>query len=117
LRTNLTTRALAALFDTSQSTVDRVIDHLVRVLVRALTPRLDHHRVPWIIDGTPTPVDDRSITAVARHMIAHLLTGRTSFSATGRPGHPHHHHTPARSHRPHHPRPALASPPTHPSPR
>ena len=29
VRTNLTTRALAALFDTSQSAVDRIIHHLV----------------------------------------------------------------------------------------
>jgi Helix-turn-helix of DDE superfamily endonuclease len=36
LRTNLTTRALAALFGTSQSTVDRVIHHLVPVLAGAL---------------------------------------------------------------------------------
>jgi len=32
LRANLTTRALAALFNTSQSTVDRVLHHLVPVL-------------------------------------------------------------------------------------
>ena len=45
-RTNLTTRALAALFATSQSTVDRIIDHLVPVLAHTLGP-------------TPTPPTGR----------------------------------------------------------
>jgi hypothetical protein len=38
LRTNLTTRGLAALFATSQSTVDRIIHHLVPVLGHTLRP-------------------------------------------------------------------------------
>jgi Helix-turn-helix of DDE superfamily endonuclease len=41
LPTNLTTRALAALFDTSQSAVDRIIHHLVPVLARTLRPDPD----------------------------------------------------------------------------
>ncbi|MBO0881705.1 MAG: transposase family protein [Mycobacterium sp.] len=41
LRTNLTTRALAALFDISQSAVDCVFHHLVPVLARTLRPGLD----------------------------------------------------------------------------
>jgi hypothetical protein len=39
LRTNLTTRALAALFHTSQSAVDRTVHHLVAVLARTATHR------------------------------------------------------------------------------
>ena len=46
LRTNLTTQALAALFGTSQSTVDRIIDHLVSVLARSHTPNPGEHRGP-----------------------------------------------------------------------
>jgi Helix-turn-helix of DDE superfamily endonuclease len=63
LRTNLTTRALAALFHTSQSTVDRTIHHLVPVLADALGPGPDDTSThPWIIDGTligARPVDER----------------------------------------------------------
>jgi hypothetical protein len=42
LRTNLTTRAQAALFHTSQSTVDRIPHHLVPVLAHALRPVPDN---------------------------------------------------------------------------
>ncbi|MDM3929832.1 transposase family protein [Mycobacterium intracellulare] len=67
LRTNLTTRALAALFHTSQSTVDRVIHHLVPVLAGALRPAPDDSAHPWIIDGTLIPVHDQSITAISKN--------------------------------------------------
>lgn len=67
LRTNLTTRALAALFGTSQSTVDRIIHHLVPVLAAALRPCLDDHARSWIIDGTLIPVHDQSITAISKN--------------------------------------------------
>ncbi|MCV7234325.1 transposase family protein [Mycobacterium branderi] len=67
LRTNLTTRALAALFGTSQSTVDRVIHHLVPVLAGALQPTADNSDRPWIIDGTLIPVHDQSISAVSNN--------------------------------------------------
>jgi hypothetical protein len=73
VRTHLTTLALAALFRTSQSTVDRVIDHLVAVLAQALRPDPDHHRHthPWIIDATLTPVHDQSITAISQELSPH----------------------------------------------
>jgi hypothetical protein len=67
LRTNLTTRALAALFHTSQSAVDRIIHHLVPVLARALRPAPDNSNHPWIIDGTLIPVHDQSITAISKN--------------------------------------------------
>lgn len=51
LRTNLTTRALAALFNTSQSAVDRIIHHLIPVLADALQPTGARDDRPWIIDG------------------------------------------------------------------
>ena len=65
LRTNLTIRALAALFGTSQSALDRIIDHLVPVLARTLRPDPDNSNHPWIIDGTLIPVHDQSITAIS----------------------------------------------------
>lgn len=67
LRTNLTTRALAALFHTSQSTVDRIIHHLVPVLAKALRPAPYTSAHPWIIDGTLIPVHDQSITAISKN--------------------------------------------------
>jgi Transposase DDE domain/Helix-turn-helix of DDE superfamily endonuclease len=67
LPTNLTTRALAALFDTSQSAVDRIIRHLVPVLARTLRPDPDNSSHPWIIDGTLIPVHDHSITAISKN--------------------------------------------------
>ena len=67
LRTNLTTRALAALFGTSQSAVDRVLHHLVPVLARILRPNPDNSHHPWIIDDTLIPVHDQSITAVSKN--------------------------------------------------
>lgn len=67
LRTNLTTRALAALFGTSQSAVDRVIHHLVPLLAATLRPHPNPHGAPWIIDGTLIPVHDQTITAPAKN--------------------------------------------------
>lgn len=67
LRTNLTTRALAALFATSQSSVDRIIHHLVPVLASTLRPAPDNNNHPWIIDSTLIPVRDQSITAVSKN--------------------------------------------------
>jgi hypothetical protein len=67
LRTNLITRALAAIFGTSQSTVDRIIHHLVPALARALRPAPDNNNHQWIIDGTLNPVHDQSITAISKN--------------------------------------------------
>jgi len=67
LRTNLTTRALATLFATSQSTVDRITHHLVPVLAHALRPAGTDDGGPWIIDGTLIPVHDQSITAISKN--------------------------------------------------
>ena len=67
LRTNLTTRALAALFHTSQSTVDRTIHHMVPVLADALRPTQNNSSHPWIIDGALIPVLDPSITAISKN--------------------------------------------------
>ncbi|MHA7650353.1 transposase family protein [Mycobacterium sp. ML4] len=67
LRTNLTTHALAALFATSQSSVDRIIHHLMPVLASTLRPAPDNNDHPWIIDGTLIPVHDQAITAVSKN--------------------------------------------------
>jgi hypothetical protein len=66
-RTNLTSRALATLFDTSQSALDRIIDHLVPVLARTRRPDPDNSNHPWIIDGTVIPVHDQSIIAISKN--------------------------------------------------
>jgi hypothetical protein len=66
-RANPTTRALAALFGTSQSTVDRIVHHLVPVLADALRPDTTAHSGPWIIDGTLIQVHDHTITAVSKN--------------------------------------------------
>jgi Helix-turn-helix of DDE superfamily endonuclease len=67
LPTNLTTRALAALFATSQSTLDPVIGRLVPVLAAVLGPTVDCSTHPWIIDATLIPVHDQSITAITKN--------------------------------------------------
>lgn len=67
LRTNLTTRALAALCGTSQSAADRMIHHLVPLLAAALRPGPNDHARSWIIDGTLIPVHDQSITAISKN--------------------------------------------------
>jgi hypothetical protein len=70
LRTNLTTRALAVLFATSQSAADQIIAHLVPILATALRPQPvapAAHATPWIIDGTLNPVHDQSITAPSKN--------------------------------------------------
>src|ERR1700758_2514327 len=62
-------RALAALFDTSSSAVDRTIHHLVPVLADTLTPNSNAGRGPGmrIIDGTVIPVLDQAITAPSKN--------------------------------------------------
>jgi hypothetical protein len=67
VRTNLTTRALAALFGISQSAVDRIIHHLVPTLAGTLRPEPANHDEPWIIDGTLIPVHDQTITAPSKN--------------------------------------------------
>jgi hypothetical protein len=67
LRTNLTTRGLAAPFTTSQSTVDPIIHHLVPVLGHTLRPDPSARAGTWIIDATLNPVHDQSITAITKN--------------------------------------------------
>ena len=67
LRTNLTTRALATRFDTSQTALDPINHHLVPVLARTLRPDPDNSNHPWIIDGTLIPVHDQSVTAIRKN--------------------------------------------------
>jgi hypothetical protein len=63
--TNLTTRGLAALFGTSPSAADRIIDHLLPVPAQPLQPATDTSHHAWIIDGTVLPVHHQSITAIS----------------------------------------------------
>jgi hypothetical protein len=55
------------LFATSQSTVDRIIHHLIPVLAAVLRPTPDSRTHPWIIDATLIPVHDQSITAISKN--------------------------------------------------
>jgi hypothetical protein len=67
LRTNLTTPALAAPSHTRQSTTDRVLHHLMPVPAGALPPIPDTSDQPCIIDATPIPIHDQSITATSNN--------------------------------------------------
>jgi hypothetical protein len=67
MRTNLTTRALATRFDTSQTALDPINHHLVPVLARTLRPDPDNSNHAWIIDGTLIPVHDQLITAFSNN--------------------------------------------------
>jgi hypothetical protein len=92
LRTNLTTRALAALFNTIQSTLDRVL-HLVPVRARALQPDPEGHTPACgSIDATPIPVHDQSITALSKNyrrstqIVVHADKRRVITAGTVWPG-------------------------------
>jgi DDE superfamily endonuclease len=78
LRTNPTTRGLAAWFGTSQSAVDRIIDHLVPVPAHQPQPATDTSHHARIIDATPIPVHDQSITAIPKNnrrpINTHIIT-------------------------------------------
>ncbi|WP_319461872.1 transposase [Micromonospora sp. RTP1Z1] len=70
VRTNLTTRALAAVFRISQAMVVRVLRHLLPVL--AGLPRSRHRpghgrRCTWIIDGTLIPAHDQQRAAPSKN--------------------------------------------------
>ena len=68
LRTNITTRAVAVLFTTTQSTADRIIRHLTPVIAKTLrpTPGPDDEGM-WLIDGTLIPVHDQTRTALSKN--------------------------------------------------
>jgi arginine:ornithine antiporter/lysine permease len=84
LTTNLTTLALAALFDTSQSGVDR--DHPSPDARAGLHPATRPRQLqpPWIIDATLIPVQDRRSPPSATTTAA-ALTPKSSIALTGTP--------------------------------
>jgi hypothetical protein len=55
LRTNLTERQLAVLFDVSQKPVDGVLHDLVRLLGELVAPAPTDRPELWIVDGTLIP--------------------------------------------------------------
>lgn len=65
LRTNLTERALAAIFDTSQSVVHRTIKSLLPVLAGLLDDTIPDR--PLLLDGTLIPVHDQTRTACSKN--------------------------------------------------
>jgi hypothetical protein len=67
LRTNLTERQLAALFDVSQSTIDRVIRDLTPHVAALLGPPPTDRRELWVVDGTLVPVRDHTRSAISKN--------------------------------------------------
>jgi hypothetical protein len=67
LRTNLTERQLAVLFNISQKQVDRVLNDLVPSLGELLGPARRDHRELWIVDGTLIPTRDHTKTAMCKN--------------------------------------------------
>jgi Helix-turn-helix of DDE superfamily endonuclease len=65
-RTNLTHRALAALFQVGVATVHRVITQLTRRVAGLLAP-ITNRRDLWVIDGTLIPVHDHTVTAKSKN--------------------------------------------------
>ena len=94
LRTNLTTRALAALYGTSQSQVQRIIAQLTPLLGTVLARSARPRRGPWILDGTLVPAQDHSRAAISKNyrysvnvqLIAHARTGRLLSPGPAWPG-------------------------------
>ena len=67
LRTNLTQRQLAVLFNVSQRQVDRVLHDLLAVLGELLGPVPADRRELWIVDGTLIPTRDHTRTALCKN--------------------------------------------------
>lgn len=67
LRTNLTERALAAVFNTSQSSIDRTVRHLTPILAGLFQPPRPDRRRTWVVDGTLIPVHDQTRTACSKN--------------------------------------------------
>jgi hypothetical protein len=66
-RTNLTERQLAAVFNVSQSQVDRIIHDLTPHVAALLGPPPTDRRELWIVDGTLIPVEDHTRTALSKN--------------------------------------------------
>ncbi len=66
LRTNLTERALAALFGISQASVNRTITGLLPTLA-ALLPDPTAENNVWLVDGTLIPVHDHTQSAKSKN--------------------------------------------------
>jgi hypothetical protein len=67
LRTNLTERQLAVLFDVSQKQVDRVLHDLMAPLGDLLGPAPSDQRELWIVDGILIATRDHPRTALCKN--------------------------------------------------
>ena len=68
LRTNLTLRELAAMFDISKSQVHRIVADLVPRLAGLLPSTIDpDRRWSWIVDGTLVPTRDHQAAAKSKN--------------------------------------------------
>ena len=66
LRTNLTFRELAAVFEISRSQAHRIVTDLVPRLAKLLVVDLDRRRA-WIVDGTLIPTRDHATAAKSKN--------------------------------------------------
>jgi hypothetical protein len=67
LRTNLTERALAALFGTSQPTAHRTIAALLPLIAGCFPNQVPRCRAHLLLDGTLIPVHDHAISAKSKN--------------------------------------------------
>ncbi|MBE5477702.1 hypothetical protein E3G68_005035 [Mycobacteroides abscessus] len=67
LRTNLTERALAAIFDISQPTAHRTIRNLTGAVAGLFVPDQFDGTDTLLLDGTLIPVHDQSITRPSKN--------------------------------------------------
>jgi len=67
LRTNLTERALAAIFDISQPTAHRIIRDLTAAVAGLFVPDQFDDTDTLLLDGTLIPVHDQSITRPSKN--------------------------------------------------
>ncbi|MCV7196553.1 helix-turn-helix domain-containing protein [Mycobacterium angelicum] len=73
LRTNLTERALAAIFDTSQPTAHRIIRDLTAAVAGLFVPDQFDDTDTLLLDGTLIPVHDQSLPDRARTTVARSI--------------------------------------------
>src|SRR5262249_6822717 len=67
LRTNLTVRELAAVFQISKSATHRIVAAITRRLAELTDPSRPDRRWSWIVDGTLIPTRDHACAAKSKN--------------------------------------------------